>query len=156
MWTSRQYRQVVKTSGWYDLIITAAFITPWSFAALHGALSALSQSWNLSGELPAFAPIHMLMANLMGSIVCVWAVLRIRNPQPLFGRYDAAGRVLFATWQAYALTQGASSLLIGILAAELFWAILQLWPMLDDIEAPKSAVRQSIESPWERACSRRL
>ncbi len=147
MWTSRQYRQVVKASGWYDLIITAAFITPWSFAALHGALSVLSQSWNLSGELPAFAPIHMLMANLMGSIVCVWAVLRIRNPQPLFGRYDVAGRVLFATWQAYALAQGASSLLIGILAAELFWAILQLWPMRCDVDSSNTAAAQQTENP---------
>ncbi|WP_122563605.1 hypothetical protein [Pseudomonas viridiflava] len=139
MWTSRQYRKIVRASAWYDLIITAAFVTPWSFVALHGTLSALSQSWNLAGDLPVFAPMHMLMANLLGSIVCVWAVLRIRDPQPVFGRYDAAGRVLFATWQAYALAQGASSLLIGILAAELLWAVLQVWPVrLDYADAPHS------------------
>ncbi|RMQ46236.1 hypothetical protein ALQ04_00685 [Pseudomonas cichorii] len=129
MWQLQQYRQVVRTSAWYDLIVTAAFATPWSFAALHGFLTTLSQHWNLSGDLPAFEPMHMLMANLLGSIVCVWAILRIRNPQPLFGRYDAAGRLLFASWQAYALMHGASSLLIGFLLMELAWAIVQLLPI---------------------------
>ncbi|MBX8575834.1 hypothetical protein [Pseudomonas cichorii] len=129
MWKTRQYRQVVRASAWYDLIVTAAFATPWTFMALHGMLSTLSQQWGLPGELPAFEPMHMLMANLLGSIVCVWAVLRIRNPQSVFGRYDAAGRLLFAAWQGYALIHGASSLLIGILVMELVWAVVQLWPV---------------------------
>lgn len=129
MWQTRQYRQVVRASAWYDLIVTAAFATPWTFMALHGMLSTLSQQWGLPGELPTFEPMHMLMANLLGSIVCVWAVLRIRDPQQVFGRYDAAGRLLFAAWQGYALMHGASSLLIGILVMELVWAVLQLWPV---------------------------
>ncbi|MBI6852005.1 hypothetical protein YA0002_04440 [Pseudomonas cichorii] len=134
MWQIRQYRQVVRASAWYDLIVTAAFATPWTFMALHGVLSTLSQHWNLSGDLPAFEPMHMLMANLLGSIVCVWAVLRIRDPQPVFGRYDAVGRLLFATWQGYALMHGASSLLIGFLVMELVWAVVQLWPVRSGVE----------------------
>ena len=129
MWQPQHYRQLVRSSGWYDLIVTAAFVTPWSFAALHGLLLALSQAWDVPGDLPPFEPMHMLMANLLGSIVCVWSVLRIRNPQQMFGRYDAAGRLLFATWQAYALMQGASQLLVGFLIMELMWAVLQLWPV---------------------------
>ncbi len=74
MWTSTQYRRVVRGSAWYDLIVTAAFVTPWSFAALHGLLSSLSQTLNLPGELPAFEPMHMMMANLLGSIVCLGSV----------------------------------------------------------------------------------
>jgi hypothetical protein len=70
---------------------------------LHGLLSGLSQALDLPGSLPPFAPMHMLMANLLGLIVCVWAVLRIRDPQQVYGRYDAVGRFLFATWQLYAL-----------------------------------------------------
>ena len=129
MWHPQHYRQLVRASGWYDLIVTAAFVTPWSFAALHGLLSALAQTWNVPGDLPPFEPMHMLMANLLGSIVCVWSVLRIRDPQQIFGRYDAAGRLLFAAWQAYALMQGASQLLVGFLILELMWAVLQLWPI---------------------------
>ncbi|MBC3952074.1 MULTISPECIES: hypothetical protein [Pseudomonas] len=128
MWQPQHYRQLVRASGWYDLIVTAAFVTPWSFAVLHGVLSSLSQAWSVPGALPTFEPMHMLMANLLGSIVCVWSVLRIRDPQAVFGRYDAVGRLLFATWQAYALMQGATWLLAGFLIMELIWAVLQLWP----------------------------
>ena len=65
MWTSTQYRRVVRGSAWYDLIVTAAFITPWSFAALHGVLLSVSQAFDLPGDLPPFEPMHMLMANLL-------------------------------------------------------------------------------------------
>ncbi len=92
MWTSMQYRRVVLGSAWYDLIVSAALVTPWSFAALHGVLMSMTQLFDLPGELPPFAPAHVLMVNLLGSIVCVWAVLRIRDPQALYGRYDAVGR----------------------------------------------------------------
>ncbi len=129
MWSRAGYRGVVRASGWYDLLVSAAFVTPWSLMLLHQLLGQLSRQWGLGGELPAFAPLHMLMANLMGSIVCVWSILRIRDPQPQFGRYDAAGRLLFATWQAYALNQGATQLLWGFLVVELAWAVLQLWPV---------------------------
>lgn len=129
MWTSTQYRNVVRGSAWYDLIVTAAFATPWSFAALHGFLTALSQTLSLPGALPAFEPVHMLMANLLGSVVCVWAVLRIRDPQALYGRYDAVARFLFAAWQAYALAHGASSILLVFLVFELAWGIAQVLPV---------------------------
>jgi hypothetical protein len=120
---------LVLGSAWYDLIVTAAFATPWSFTALHGVLSSLSQAFNLPGELPAFEPMHMLMANLLGSIVCVWAVLRIRDPQQIFGRYDAVGRFLFAAWQLYALVHGASALLVIFLFFELAWGVAQVLPV---------------------------
>lgn len=129
MWTSTQYRQLVRGSAWYDLIVTAAFATPWSFAALHDLMSNVSQAFDLPGALPPFAPMHLLMANLLGSIVCVWAVLRIRDPQQVFGRYDAAGRFLFATWQLYALLHGASSLLVVFLFFEVAWGVAQVLPV---------------------------
>ena len=129
MWTSTQYRRLVRGSAWYDLIVMAAFVTPWSFAALHGLLSALMQALDLPGELPEFAPMHMLMANLLGSIVCVWSVLRIRDPRQIYGRYDAAGRFLFAAWQLNALMHGGSSLLVIFLVFELMWGIAQVLPV---------------------------
>ncbi|SEC61726.1 hypothetical protein SAMN04490185_1750 [Pseudomonas frederiksbergensis] len=129
MWTSTQYRRLVKGSAWYDLIVTAAFVTPWSFVALHGVLLSVSQALNLSGELPPFEPMHMLMANLLGSIVCVWAVLRIRDPQQVYGRYDAVGRFLFSAWLLYALLHGASSLLVIFLVFELAWGVAQVLPV---------------------------
>jgi len=129
MWTSTQYRRLVRGSAWYDLLVTAAFATPWSFAVAHGLLVSFTQRFGLPGELPEFASMHLLMANLLGSIVCVWAVLRIRDPQPVYGRYDAAGRFLFAAWLLYALLHGASALLWGFLFFELVWGVLQALPV---------------------------
>jgi len=129
MWTTEQYRRLVRASAWYDLIVTAGFVTPWSFLALHAALLVLAAALNLPGSFPPFTPAHLLMANLLGSIVCVWAILRIRDPQRTFGRYDAAGRMLFATWQAYALSQGASMIIGVFLFFELAWGIAQLLPV---------------------------
>lgn len=129
MWSQSGYRSLVRASGWYDLLVTMAFATPWSFMLLHGLLDQLSAQWGLAGDLPEFTPLHMLMANLMGSIVCVWSILRIRDPQLQFGRYDAVGRLLFASWQGYALMHGATQLLWGILVLELLWGVLQLWPV---------------------------
>ncbi|NIF27209.1 hypothetical protein F3J44_12605 [Pantoea sp. Tr-811] len=129
MWSRAQYRKLVRASGLYDLIVTAGFATPWTFALLHDALGTLHATWGLHGQIPAFGPTHMLMANLMGSIVCVWAWLRIRHPLQRFGRYDAVGRVLFASWQWYALLHGASGLLWAFLVLEVAWAIVQLAPV---------------------------
>ncbi|MGE8416324.1 MAG: hypothetical protein ACN6QY_28540 [Pseudomonas sp.] len=132
MWTNEQYRTLVRASGWYDLLVTLAFATPWSFMALHGLVADTALAMNLPGALPAFEPMHVLMVNLMGSIICVWALLRIRDPQPAFGRYDALGRILFSTWQVYALAQGATALIGVILFFELAWCVAQLLPVRAD------------------------
>jgi len=129
MWTPEHYRRLVRASGWYDLLVAAAFVTPWSFVALHGLLQGLHHGLGLPGTLPAFEPMHMLLGNLMGSIICVWSVLRIRDPQAVFGRYDAAGRLLFSTWQIYALMHGATPLIAIFLVFELAWGVAQLWPV---------------------------
>ena len=64
------------------------------------------------------------MMVLIDLIICVWSVLRIRDPQALFGRYDAAGRLLFSTWQIYALMHGATPLIAIFLVFELAWGAL--------------------------------
>ncbi|AHL32018.1 hypothetical protein CD58_03485 [Pseudomonas brassicacearum] len=143
MWTSMQYRRVVRGSAWYDLIVSAVLATPWSFAALHGVLMSLTQLFDLPGELPPFAPAHLLMVNLLGSIVCVWAVLRIRDPQPLYGRYDAVGRFLFSTWMLYALLHGASAVLWVFLFLEVVWGVMQTLPIRGEGACSRSTAQQS-------------
>lgn len=120
--------RIVRASAWYDLIVSAPFATPWTFAWLHQALSALAGALGV-GMLPDFAPEHLLMANLMGSVVCVWSVLRIRQASVTLGRYDAAARWLFAAWQAYALASGATLLVVPFLVAEIGFGLLQSMPM---------------------------
>ncbi|MCI3245319.1 hypothetical protein [Streptomyces spinosisporus] len=121
------YLRVVRTSAWYDLVVTAAFATPWTYALVHDALSKLGDALKL-GTLPALDPIETLYANLMGSVVVVWALLRIINPLPAHGLYDGLARTLFSTWQAYALAHGAPRWLWVFLAAEMALGIVQLAP----------------------------
>ncbi|MGB3748646.1 MAG: hypothetical protein WBG85_03080 [Rhodanobacter sp.] len=124
----------MRASAGYDILVTAAFATPWTFAWLHAWLLQLTAGW--PGNLPPFAPMHMLMTNLLGSLVLVWAVLRWRDPQVRFGRYDAAARWLFATWQGYALAQGASAIIALFLIFELGFGLLQSLPVRQPAHHP--------------------
>mgnify|MGYP000993808757 CR=1 FL=1 len=124
-----RYLKIVRLSAWYDLVVTAGFATPWTFMLLHSVLSTLVQQSGLPGELPPFAPAHMLMANLLGSVVVVRSLLRLRATLVAHGRYDALARFLFAAWQLYAVAHGASWLILGFTVFELAFGIAQLLPI---------------------------
>ncbi|MFG2207730.1 hypothetical protein [Streptomyces sp. NPDC048638] len=121
------YLRVVRASAWYDLVVTAGFATPWTYALVHHALSSLGDALGL-GVLPELDPIQTLYANLMGSVVVVWAVLRIVRPMAVHGLLDGFARTLFASWQAYALTHGAMRLLWLFFAVEVGFGVAQLVP----------------------------
>lgn len=121
-----QFRRVVWASAAYDLVVTAPFATPWSFAIAFGQLGAVNQA--LGGQpLPAFTALHRLFALLMGSIVLVWSVLRLRGPTLQLGRYDAAARALFSLWMAWAWMQTGAPVLLLFLLPEAVWAAAQAW-----------------------------
>ena len=128
-----RYLRIVRLSAWYDLIVSAGFATPWTFALIHQGLSLLARQSGAPGSLPAFAPAHVLMANLLGSVVVVWSLVRLRDTQPVYGRYDALGRFLFAAWQLYAVAQGASWLILGFTAVELAFGLAQLLPLRNQL-----------------------
>ncbi|MCW3839077.1 hypothetical protein ONA70_03070 [Micromonospora yasonensis] len=121
------YLRLVRASAWYDLVVTAGFATPWTYALLHDALSRLGNALGL-GVLPALDPVQTLFANLMGSVVVVWALLRIVRTRPVHGLFDGIARTLFAMWQAYALAQGVTRMLWLFLAVEVLFGLAQLLP----------------------------
>lgn len=112
---AQRYRSLVRIGALYDLLATVAFATPWTFAIAHGLLNRLS-------PLPAFEPLHVLFANLLGTIVVVWALVRLRDPRPGYGLCDALGRGLFAVWQLYYLlaTDGAPVVWVFVFFEVLF------------------------------------
>ncbi|MER5525337.1 hypothetical protein ABT075_12145 [Streptomyces sp. NPDC002677] len=125
--THPAYPRVVRASAWYDLVVTAGFATPWTYALVHDGLSSLGDALGL-GVLPALDPMQTLYANLMGAVVVVWALLRIIEPLPTHGLFDGVARVQFALWQAYALGHGATRLLWLFLVVEVAFGVAQLWP----------------------------
>jgi len=121
-----QFRRVVRASAAYDLVVTAPFATPWTFAVAFSQLGAVNQA--LGGQpLAAFEPLHLLFALLMGSVVMVWSVLRLRAPTVQLGRYDAAARALFSTWMAWTWAQTGAPVLLLFLLPEAAWAVVQAW-----------------------------
>ncbi|WP_241748499.1 hypothetical protein [Streptomyces sp. M3] len=139
--SSARYLRVVRTSAWYDLVVTAGFATPWTYGLLHGVLSSLGETLGL-GPLPAQDPMQTLYANLMGSVVVVWAALRLVRPLPAHGLYDGVARALFAVWQTYALTHGGPQLLWLFLGPEVAFGLVQLAPWLGRRTRPAG------ERPW--------
>ncbi|MFD8704253.1 hypothetical protein ACFV1W_16780 [Kitasatospora sp. NPDC059648] len=140
------YIRLVRSSAWYDLVVTAGFATPWTYALLHGALSSLSTRFGL-GTLPALNPFQTLYANLMGSVVIVWALLRIIRPLPLHGLLDGIARTLFASWQTYALAHGATRVLWFFFVLEATFGVVQLLPWWRDRAALLASVRRNDPEP---------
>lgn len=123
----RGYRRLVWWSALYDWLVTAPFALPLTAAWQIAWLAALHQRLGLAGAVPAFAPAHLFFVNLMGSLVLVWATLRLRHPEPRFGLYDGIGRALFATWMLfYLLTGGLTGLVWLLVVPEIGWGVAQL------------------------------
>jgi hypothetical protein len=121
-------RKIVLGSAVYDLLVTAPFATPWSFAFAHAQLDGINQQ--LGGNpLPAFAPFHVLFACLLGSVVLVWALLRISDPQQRFGRFDGVARLLFSTWMIWALAATGAPLLWLFILPEMAFGVAQWLPV---------------------------
>jgi hypothetical protein len=127
---------VVRASAAYDLFLTAPFATPWTFTVAHAHLSTLNSRLG-GGALPGFGPMHILFACLMGSIVLVWTVLRLRAPSVRLGRYDGVGRFLFSTWMAWALAVSGTPLLWLFVIPEFCWGVAQWLPV--EIQASGSS-----------------
>jgi len=126
--SSSAYRHIVRGSALYDIIVTAPFATPWSFALLHRQLTAINLQ--LGGTpLPPFLPFHVLIACLLGSIVLVWSALRLHDPQQRFGRFDAVARMLFSLWMVWAWTMTGAPLLWLFIVPEFAWGVAQCLPV---------------------------
>jgi hypothetical protein len=119
-------RRVVWFSALYDLLVTWPFATPWTARWLSHQLAALHASWGFTGSPPSLDdPTALLFANMMGSIVVIWSVLRLHSPTAENGLADACGRALFSSWQLFALTHGGSLIVLPFFIAEVAWGLAQ-------------------------------
>lgn len=138
-------RRIVRASALYDLVLTAPFATPWTATVALGALSDLHRSLGLDGVPPvADDPFTMLFANLLGSIVTVWSVIRLIAPTPFLGAGDAVARFLFSAAFVWALADGASAVLVGFLVPELVWGLVQAWAVWKPFTAERRARRHTL------------
>ncbi|TSC23146.1 hypothetical protein [Corallococcus sp. Z5C101001] len=119
-------RRVVLASALYDFVVTVPFATPWTAEVVLAQVRSAHHALSLGGEpLPAFTPTHLFFVALFGTIVTLWSVVRLFQPTAFNGAADTAGRALFSSWMVWALTQGATQVLLGFLALELAWMFAQ-------------------------------
>lgn len=129
MFSLPRYLSVVKASAWYDLLVTWPFATPWTFVWLYGNLGALALALGLPGVVHPLDATHIMLANLLGSVVVVWSLARILGPSLRLGRLDGVARLLFAAWQINAYLLGASAIVLAFTAFEVAFGIAQFWPV---------------------------
>ncbi|MEX5745572.1 hypothetical protein [Massilia sp. X63] len=135
--TLSTYLRITRASALFDIIIVMPFATPWSFLLMYPKLSGLNL-WMGGTMLPPFAAIHVLISCLMGSLVLLWSVRRLLEPSLALGRYDGAGRFLFATWMLWALLEGGMPVVWLFLVPELLWGAAQWWPVAPSRKAQRA------------------
>ena len=113
------YSKLVRTSAIYDLITTSAFVTPWTFNLINDVIGRFTL-------LPTFEPLHVLFVNLLGSVVVVWSIVRIKSPEARFGLYDTFARGLFFAWQInYLVLENGNSIVWFFAVFEFAFGVAQ-------------------------------
>lgn len=110
----------------YDIVVTAAFATPWTAALVLGLLSDIHDGLRLPGaHMPDFDTSHLLFVTLFGIVVTMWGVVRVMRPVPLLIAADTVGRAVFALTFIWALFAGHSPVLVPLLVLELVFLVAQ-------------------------------
>jgi hypothetical protein len=121
--------QIVRVSAFYDLVVTAGFMTPWTAGLVVKGFAVVSGMLALNRPVPTLGITSMLFANLFGSVVVIWSLWRLRQPSRSIGLYDALARIMFAVWQLVAVVHGASFMILAFTCFEVGFAIAQILPL---------------------------
>jgi len=122
------YQSIVKASAIYDLIFTFAFAIPGLALLKVNLLFDLHADIRLLGSFPAFEPMHLMFVNLLGVVVTIWSLLRLKFPYPILGLYDAYARFGFSGIMAITLFYFHGTQLIWFfLVPEFLWGIYQCY-----------------------------
>ena len=140
--------RVIRLSAIYDLVVTVGFAFAITATMLLDSLAALHDNLGLTGATPDPSdPFTIMFANLMGSVVTAWAVFRILRPSLLAGGVDIGARILFSIGMTVALFEGASPLVIVMLALEIVWAVAQSIAIVAARRAGASRQTSTVDDP---------
>lgn len=126
MFSESMNRRVFLTSAWYDLFVSAPFALPVTLAFVWGFIMTPLHALLGAGALEPLGPYGTLFGNFFGSVVTIWAVIRIRLADTRLALFDGIGRGLFCIAMVNAIMMGASPLLWAFFVPELLFCVLQL------------------------------
>ncbi len=119
-------RKVFVTSSWYDLAMSAPFALPIFFTLTWDYVLTPINTGLGFGALEPLGPHGVMFANFYGSIVMLWALVRIYTGDVRLAVVDGAGRLLFSIAMLHALLHGATLLVWIFLVPEIIFCVLQI------------------------------
>lgn len=109
-----QLSRAVKTSAIYDLVTCLPLAVPGIAGIYLVVLDALNGAAGLGGQVGELSPLAMMFINFLGSLISIWAVLRLINPSWANGLTDVAVRTFFSIAMLNAILNGVPGL-VGVL-----------------------------------------
>lgn len=137
MLSTQRFLTIVRAGAVYDLAVGLILISPWGFGLLSDFLEFLHHNQAFPGMFPPRDVLHVFLANLGGTFLVVWAIVRLQLNQPVLGRYDAAIRLVFSVWMIFAILNGLSPTIAPLLLFELTFGVLQLLPYKNAETSPR-------------------
>lgn len=126
MFCKEMNRKVFIASSWYDLVVSAPFALPVTLTLMWGGIMVpLHASLGLE-PLGQLSPHGTLFANFFGSVVIIWAIVRLYLADVRLAMFDGVGRGLFCIAMLNALSAGASPLIWIFFVPELIFCLLQV------------------------------
>ena len=146
-----QLSRAVKTSAIYDLVTCLPLAIPGVSTVYLLVLDTLNGAIGLGGHVGELSPLAMMFINFLGSLISIWAVLRLINPSWANGLTDVVVRVFFSIAMLNAILNGVPGLIgvlwvceLGLLLAQAYF-VHRVWQS-EHAVAVRSASMPSFEA----------
>ena len=120
-----QLARAVKASAIYDLATCLPLALPGIAGTYLVILDMLNGALGLGGQVGELSPLAMMFINFLGSLISIWAVMRLINPSWANGLTDVVVRTLFSIAMLNAIFNGVPGLISVLWACELGLLVIQ-------------------------------
>jgi hypothetical protein len=142
-----QLARAVKTSAIYDLVTCLPLALPGIAGVYLMVLDTLNGAVGLGGQVGDLSPLAMMFINFLGSLISIWAVLRLINPSWANGLTDVAVRTLFSIAMLNAILNGVPGLVAVLWVCELGLLLVQAYLVHRVWRAERAAAARTAGAP---------
>lgn len=146
-------QRAVKTSAIYDLATCLPLALPGVAGVYLTILDSLNGAVGLGGHVGELSPLAMMFINFLGSLISIWAVMRLINPSWGNALTDVAVRTLFSIAMLNAILGGVPGLVgvlwaceMGLLLAQAYF-VHRVWQAERRASVPAAAPARSTTAP---------